>query len=273
MFEPTLKQLDALARMETYIDVMNPRTLFDDKKSFEDYWKFISNKCDQKTKLRKAISDGKTSHAKINKRRQNNKLEHYNDKDTLLRYAKKYQKRYHPSTEKLRQQLILKSNNPELSTQVVAEFNDIINDDALALMRAEAMRAKGKNVQHIKQKLALRGFSKETIGRCIQAMQDEQGSIWEQDALHKKITQLKRKGLSLQAIRQQCCDTNADAEIVEDMLATVFGNVSDNENLQRLIDKLQRKNLDHDKMIRQLMSKGFRYDDIKRTLDQQNLEA
>ena len=252
--------------MEAYIDISNHRTVFADKQSFDDYWTLVSKRCDRKTRERSAIKEGKISQDYLNKKRARSKQHYYNSKDSLLRYARKYQKRYQPSTEKLRRQLMGKCDNESLCNEVVLLFNDIINDDALALLQAESMRNQGKNIRAIQQKLKQRFFSQASIDRCLTVLKHDGDSIWEPDILDKKISQLKRKGLSQQSILQKLCDSAADRPVVQAAIQKQFADDGDDENLAKLVDKLQQRNVDAEKIIKRLMAKGFRYSDIKAAL-------
>lgn len=265
MFEPTIKQLDALARMEDYIDIGSHRTHFPDKKQFEEYWQRVSDRCDAKTRARKA-AEGKESRPPSFKQRQKKTFAWYNNQDRLLAYAEKYQKRYQPSREKLRQQLIFKCNNPDLSATIIEALADRIDDQALALSQAVSMQHKGKNISYIKQKLRQRCFDQDCVAQTIDALKQEDGSVLDEDALEKQVLRLHRKGMSRRAIQQRLCEQAADRAPVNAALDRLCDDDEERANLQRQIAKLEKKSLDRNKLIQRLLSKGFSYDSIQNEL-------
>lgn len=272
MFDPTEKQLAALANMESYVGVNSNRTQFKDQPEFQDYWNLVSKRCDKVSRHKKSKNPAVSATAspeQIQKRNES-KISYYNDEKNLKSYAQKYCQRYQPSRNKLCAQLMRKSHNQKLSDLVTQQLSEYMDDDALALQLTERMRDQGKNKNYITNKLSQRLFEQDCINRCIKTTSTDTGSIWDTDALRKKVETLKRKGFSLHAIRQKLTEQQADKPLVEEALSAVFSTVTDDHNLRSAIAKMQSKNIEHEKIIKRLISKGFRYAAIKELLNQES---
>ena len=271
MFDPTEKQLCALANMERYAGIGSNRTQFTNLDEFNEYWKRVSDRCDKQSQQQKRQHEqreqkGSAGIAKQLQHKQKRKQQridnYYQNKDALLRYAEKYKNRYLPSRQKLVQQLSSKCKDETTVAAVMAIVDPQINDAATALERASRMQAQGKNIQYIKTKLRQRLYDAACIQNCITALTYESGSIWSHDTLIKRIEQLQRQGKSMQHIRQKLSEQSSDRPLVEAALQEIFGDDGDQSNIEREYDKLIRKNTAADKIVQRLISKGFRYADI-----------
>ena len=264
-YEPTQKQLDALANMEGYINIRNPRTLFADKAAFDEYWKLVSDRCDQKTKQR----DKKGFNPAVaHKQRAASTDRYYQDPDNLRAYAERYIERYQPSRGKLKQQLSKKCSKTKVVEQVFASCAPLINDHSIALGHALRLQQQGKNKRDIQNKLRQRLFDKDCIESCLAKIRQEDGSVYNTDALDKKVKQLLSKGLSQQAIRAKLCEQAADRPLVDAALSQHIDNFSEDERIRKAISKIHNKKVDKQGIIQRLIRKGFAFADIKRVLDE-----
>jgi SOS response regulatory protein OraA/RecX len=93
---------------------------------------------------------------------------------------------------------------------------------------------------------------------------EEWKSILTENFLERKIIQLKNKNKSKQYIKNKLIEQPEDREIVDKILSEVFWELWDNEALTYEYNKLYRKNLDERKIIQRLLSKWFKYDEIKK---------
>jgi SOS response regulatory protein OraA/RecX len=266
MFRLTDRQSAAVAKREEYLGIRRHRTQFSDRDDFQAYWDLLDRRCAAVSHQRS--TDTPESIAERRKRKQAAILRYYNDELHLLEYAKAYHQRYHPSTARLRMNLVRKCGNAELSETVLERMRHLIDDDARALELAEFLQGQGRNANDIRTKLSQRRFTAETIARCLAAVSDDSGSAWDADALTRKVMLLKRKGLSLQAIRRKLIERPADAEPVAAAMAQVFNDEGDDANVAAEIAKLRRKKLDDKTMYRRLMTKGFAYAAIKAALSE-----
>ena len=128
MFDPSEKQLAALANMEDYFSVGSNRTQFKDHDEFQEYWNLVSKRCDKVSRHKNTDGPSTTpgATAEQNKKRNNAKTAHYNEPEKLRSYAKKYCQRYQPSVNKLRMQLVRKSHNQELSDEVIKDLAQVM---------------------------------------------------------------------------------------------------------------------------------------------------
>lgn len=269
VFEPTQRQLDALANMEAYIQIRSPRTHFTSKAAFADYWKLVSERCDQKTKARlRQQKQPSTDARSAAQKRKTAKDRYYNDQEHLLSYALNYLKRYQPSQAKLQQQLQSKCKNTDIVAAVFAACAPRINDEMLAMGQALQMQQRGKNQRYIKDKLRLRLFNNTCIQKCLEQLPRENGSLYRSDVLEKQVAKLLRKGLSQQAIYSKLCEQAADREAVSAALAACDDQDDETENIRKALARMDRNKLDQQKIIQRLMRKGFRYADIQTVLEE-----
>lgn len=259
-FSMTERQGTALANMEAYIGIRNPRTEFTDQETFRSYWDLISKRCDGATRQRATETPASSSEQK--NRRQAAVVARFQDPAQLYEYAREYARRYQPSKEKLRQLLVQKSNNPDVSDVVMQQMSERLNDAARANELAAAMQRQGKHAQAIRSKLRQRLFSTEVIDHCLAAMTAATGSVLEADAVARKVAQLQRRGLSQRAMRSKLMGNAGDRSIVEAALSQTLGERGDDPALRAAISKLERKHLGRRVLIQRLVGKGFRYADI-----------
>lgn len=261
MYEPTPKQLDALANMESYGGIRSHRTAFATREEFREYWDRVSARADRVTRNRKR------SRAEQGKRCRERARRRYQDDKNLEEYGRKYALRYRPSSEKLRRQLAAKAGDEARAERVATRLTDVVDDAVRADELAHRMRAQGRNRDSIRRKLRQRLFDATTIERCLENLADQGGSVLDREALARRVGTLRRKGFSRQAILRKLGGNAADHPLVEAALAAGYDDGDEAANLAAALIKLKRKDLDEKTLIRRLQSRGFRYGDIRGALE------
>ncbi len=269
MFRPSDRQTEALAAMEAFVGIRNPRTDFADQAAFQTYWDLVARRGDAAKRSRATATPA--SRAAERQRREERSAAYYQDPEHLFAYARAYAKRYQPASAKLRQQLTLKCDRAELVEDIMQRLSERLDDDARALDVAEAMQRQGRNAPAIRAKLRQRQFSTEVITRCLSALTADTGSVLNPEAITRKIQQFQKKGLSQRAMRSKLMGQSADAPVLAAAFAAhslgTLGGHGDDLALRTAIIRLQRKPLDRRALIQRLSAKGFRYADSVRILN------
>jgi len=246
-------QQAALANMARTLGQRPRRMPFSDRADFQRYWDRLAAACAE----RRAESPADRRQRETAKAART--AAYYTNEEHLLAYAKRYCQRYQPSVAKLRSQLERKAGAAAPIAAVLTRLESLLDDDRRAQEVAEQLRAQGRNVRAITAKLRQRQFTAETITRCLRASADDDGSLWEADALQRKVRQLIRKGVARATIRRTLVECPADAPLVDAALAAHDGESGDAPAIATAIERLRRRNLDDRAITRRLQSKGFAY--------------
>lgn len=246
-------QQAAIASMARTVGKRPRRMPFRDRAEFQQYWDRLSAACAQRRT--ESPSDRRAREAAKTTRT----VAYYTNEEHLLAYAKRYCQRYQPSVAKLRHQLERKAGPTAPITAVLARLESLLDDDRRAREVAEQLRAQGRNVRAITAKLRQRQFTPETIARCLRASADDDGSLWDADALQRKVRQLIRKGVARATIRRTLVERPADAPLVDAELAAQGGDSGDTPAIIAAIERLRRRTLDDRTITRRLQAKGFAY--------------
>lgn len=260
----TERQAAGLANMETYLGIRNARTEFADNETFDAYWQLVARRCDAAKRTR--TTETAAERAAKQQRRDERIAAHYQDPEHLFAYGCDYATRYQPSVAKLRQKLVEKSGNADLSDQVMLRFAERLDDALRAMELAEMMQRQGRHAQAIRSKLRQRLFASDVIERCLQILTAPTGSLLDGDALVRKVQRLQRKGLSQQAMRSKLMGSAADGPAVRAAMTETLGEQGDDRALRLAIAKYERKNLVGRDLIQRLIGKGFRYAEVTKTL-------
>ncbi len=86
----------------------------------------------------------------------------------LKTYGYNYYSAYIPSLQKLEQKLLEKSQNKELSKQVLRELSTYIDEQKNIRSYIRYYRERNKNISYIRQKLKEKLFKKEEIEYILQ---------------------------------------------------------------------------------------------------------
>lgn len=254
-------QQAALANMARTLGTRPRRMPFADRAEFQRYWDRLTAACEQR---RAETPAERRSREEAKAARM---ASYYANEEHLLAYAKRYCQRYQPSVAKLRAQLQRKAGTSTAPIEaVLARLDTILDDDRRARELADQLRAQGRNARAIATKLRQRQFSAETITRFLNASADDNGSLWDTDALTRKVRQLLRKGTASATIRRTLVERPADGPLVDAALAALIGDTGDDPAITTAIARLRRRNLDDPTIIRRLQAKGFRYAAIVQVL-------
>ncbi len=254
-------QQAALASMVRTLGMRPRRMPFADRAEFQRYWDRLTAACAQR-RVESPAERRTREEAKAARM-----ASYYANEEHLLAYAKRYCQRYQPSVAKLRAQLQRKAGTSVAPIDaVLARLESMLDDDRRARELADQLRAQGRNARAIASKLRQRQFTPETITRCLNASADDTGSLWDTEALTRKVRQLLRKGTASATIRRTLVECPADGPLVDAALAALMGDTGDDPAIITAIARLRRRNLDDPTIIRRLQAKGFRYAAIVQVL-------
>ena len=193
------------------------------------------------------------------------------DFQRLRDYAFWYYFRYFPSNKKLMMKLAEKSKQePELAPKVFSDIEHLLEEDKIIESKIKNYIFRNKNVSYIRLKMIEKYFTREKIEKfLVEEIWINNGSLLNKSFLLRKIENYKQKGKSILYIRNKLVDRKEDSCIVEECLNGVFWDDWDLESLRKEYDKLQLSLIiekDKKKIIQKLLSKWFRYYDIKKVL-------
>lgn len=188
------------------------------------------------------------------------------DFDRLKNYALWYYFRYFPSTNRLKEKLLEKSLDEELSQKVLKNISWLINEKQVIWDKIRLYLMRNKNLKYIKQKLLEKKFDKELINEILEKdFLEEWKSLLNRKSLEIKIENYKNAWKSVNYIKQKLIERAEDRELVENILESVFENWEE-MNIKKEAEKLLKK-YDKPKTIQKLIQKWFRYDDVKNILN------
>ena len=159
---------------------------------------------------------------------------------------------------------------PELAPRVFSDIEHLLEEDKIIESKIKNYIFRNKNVSYIRLKMIEKYFPREKIEKfLVEEIWINNGSLLNKSFLLRKIENYKQKGKSILYIRNKLVDRKEDSCIVEECLNGVFWDDWDLESLRKEYDKLQLSLIiekDKKKIIQKLLSKWFRYDDIKKVL-------
>lgn len=193
------------------------------------------------------------------------------DFQTLKNYGYHYYLAYIPSIKKLEEKLKEKCWDEERVKKVLEDLTTHVDEEKNIHNYIRYYKEKNKNISYIRQKLTQKKFQKDDIQRTLQEdIESKWESILNAEYIKKKISDLKEKGKSKNAIRQKLIERKEDREVVEQSLEAIFWEdeiVSLNTTLKKLLkwretEKLKKE--EKGKIIQKLLMRWFEYDEIKR---------
>lgn len=141
----------------------------------------------------------------------------------LKTYGYNYYSAYIPSINRLREKLFEKSQNEELTNQVLSDLSLYIDEPKNIRNYLRYYKERNKNVAYIKQKLTEKKFRKEDVESIfLEEILSTGESILSPDYLIRKISELKEKGKSQNAIRLKLVERKEDKSLVEQCIEEVF---------------------------------------------------
>ncbi|PIE85347.1 hypothetical protein CSA08_02100 [Candidatus Gracilibacteria bacterium] len=188
-------------------------------------------------------------------------------KDRLKDYGIWYYLRYYPSKNKLREKLLLKSNNNfELSDEVINDMKNIINEEEVLKSKIRMFLDRNKNVSYIKNNLRQKKFDLEMINNILSSdFFIEEKCLLKKSFVLKKVLDYKLKGKSILYIRNRLIDRPIDRGLVEECIKEIFVD-GELEQIKMEFDKIKNK-YPKEKCIQKLITKGFIYSQIKEVVE------
>jgi SOS response regulatory protein OraA/RecX len=161
-------------------------------------------------------------------------------------------------------------HEPELAPKVFWDIKHLLEEDKIIESKIKNYIYRNKNVSYIRSKMREKYFQADKVEAFLrEEVWIDEGSILNKVHLLKKIENYKQKGKSQLYIRNKLIDRTEDKNIVEECLNEVFWQEWELEVLKREYDKLLLaldKEKDKQKIMKKLLSKWFRYDDVKKVL-------
>lgn len=188
-------------------------------------------------------------------------------KERLKNYALWYYLRYYPSTNRLREKLLEKSdNNFETSNEVISEMKNIITEKEVIRSKISIFLNRNKNLNYIKQKLREKKFDKEVFEQILYSeFVEEDKSLLSEGFIIRKILNLKNKWKSKNYIKNKLIERSEDKEVVEKNLEEIFID-GEFESIQKEYDKIKDR-YPKEKCIQKLIWKGFYYSQVKEVVE------
>ena len=265
MFNPSEKQIQALANMENYAWITSNRTNFENYQEFQSYFELIQKKANKKSKFNKAVQDGKLDLNEVRNKIKEKKEQYYTNENTLRSYAIEYLNRYFPSKLQLRDQLNKKTKNREIISKVLKDVEKFIDEEKMVKNLVDQLSQRWKNISYISTKLYNKKFDGDLIKNAIDQLKSW-GTLLKEYSLEEKIKYYKNKWSSKSSIFMKFYERGQDRDILNQILEKVFWEEWENEIIVNEIEKLRVKEMDNNKIIKKLLSKGFKYWDIKDNL-------
>lgn len=182
----------------------------------------------------------------------------------LKDYVLWYYFRYYPSNAKVLQKLKEKGREED-ALKIFSEIEHLFQEEEVIKAKIDNYMFRNKNFRYIENKMREKLFPKEKVDLYLEKFKESGESILDEIFLRKKIENYIQKGKSRSYIFYTLSETKADKQKLEILLEEFFPE-GESENILREYEKLKEK-FPRDKITQKLITKGFRYDDIKRSLD------
>ncbi|MDD2515642.1 MAG: RecX family transcriptional regulator [Candidatus Gracilibacteria bacterium] len=256
------KQLQAIENMENALGISNHRTIFGGYDEFQKYFDLLSKIIEKNKNLGNAIKNGKITNEEIRKKINDKKEKYFSNYENLRNSGLVYISRFFPTKNQLKKFLSKKTNSREIVKKVFNDLSSFIDEEFLAENFIEQLLENGKNISYIQNKLLVKGFDKDLIKSKINSLKNG-GTTLKKDLVESKILTYKNRGKSRTWIKQKLTERREDNGLINSILDNIFGDEGENENINKEIEKLKENGFDKDKIIKKLISKGFRYENIK----------
>lgn len=181
----------------------------------------------------------------------------------LKDYALWYYFRYYPSNARLIQKLEEKWEKED-AQKVFSEIKHFLQEDQILQSKIDNYVFRNKNYRYIGQKMREKLFPIEKVEAYLEKYKTSRKSLLSENFLRRKIETFKSKGKSRYYIFQKLWETKEDREVLDTLLSEYFPD-GESENILREYEKLKNK-YDKQKITQKLISKWFKYDEIKKVL-------
>lgn len=186
--------------------------------------------------------------------------------DTLKNYALWYYFKYFPSSKRLIEKLNEKSFDTELSKKVFENIKHLINERQVIWDKIRLFLLRNKNLKYIKLKLLEKWFDKVLVEEILQNdFLEDWKSLLNEKSLYIKIENYKNAWKSINYIKQKLIERSQDRELVENIITSIFENWEE-MSIKKEAEKLLKK-YDKVKVTQKLIAKGFRYNEVRRVLN------
>lgn len=186
--------------------------------------------------------------------------------DTLKNYALWYYFKYFPSSKRLIEKLNEKSFDTELSKKVFENIKHLINERQVIWDKIRLFLLRNKNLKYIKLKLIEKWFDKVLVEEILQNdFLEDWKSLLNEKSLYIKIENYKNAWKSINYIKQKLIERLEDRELVENIITSIFENWEE-MSIKKEAEKLLKK-YDKVKVTQKLIAKGFKYDEVRRVLN------
>lgn len=182
----------------------------------------------------------------------------------LKDYTLWYYFRYYPSNARLLQKLKEKGSDDDIK-KVFSEIHHLLQEEQIIAAKIDNYVFRNKNYKYIRQKMREKLFPKEKVENYLEKYLTRWKSILSEDFFRKKIELFLSKGKSKYYIQTKLWETSEDREVLNTLLDEYFTD-GERENILREYEKIKNK-YPKEKITAKLISKWFRYDEIKKTLD------
>jgi len=181
----------------------------------------------------------------------------------LKDYALWYYFRYYPSNNRLLQKLREKWTDEDAES-IFWEIKHLLLEDQIISSKIDNYIFRNKNYRYIRQKMREKLFPQEKTENYLEKYISTDKSILDEDFLRRKIEIFISKGKSRYYIFQKLWETKQDREVLETILLEYFSDW-EKENILREYEKIKNK-YEKQKIIQKLISKWFKYDEVKLAL-------
>lgn len=182
----------------------------------------------------------------------------------LKDYALWYYFRYYPSNARLLQKLKEKGSDDD-TKKVFSEIEHLLQEEQIIAAKIDNYIFRNKNYKYIRQKMREKLFPQEKVESYLEKYLTRWKSILSEDFFRKKIELFLSKGKSKYYIQTKLWETLEDREVLHTLLDEYFTD-GERENILREYEKIKNK-YPKEKIIQKLISKWFRYNEIKKALN------
>ena len=214
----------------------------------------------------------------------------YTNPKTLENYAVWYYRRYLPSIWKLKKKLLSKNNDVSLIESVLEKIKSEFNEDYLISLKVNEFLRIWKSEIFIKNSLWRKLYDKAIIEKYLKEYSDkdnwklcssknipdenEENLTWKNENStssfdptyleNKILNTIKNK--SIRNIKNNLEKSWFSKENI-DYIIKKNSLKDDSEDILNIIDKLRRQNLDDKKILKRMIWRGYKYDDLKNVLN------
>lgn len=184
--------------------------------------------------------------------------------ETLRIYAINYYLRYYTSTNRLIEKLKTKCDDDEiLVAKVINSLDFIIVEKQVIEAKIRMYLWKNKNLSYIKQKLSSKLFKKDDYEEILKTKFNLDDSLLNIEFIRRKVIEFKNKWKSKNYIYTKLFWRKEDREMINEVLAELYGEDDELENIWIEYTKLKWK-YEKNKIIQKLLRKWFSFDAIKK---------